>query len=117
MNARMILGAIALTMVAKVGSAAAQAPTQFDAKTFYQENCKKCHGVLGTPPKTMKEKFPKIVTFDAEFIAKRSVDSIATILTKGKGEDMKSFAAKLKPDERAAVAKYVHDLAEKKPTG
>ncbi|MGE5098427.1 MAG: c-type cytochrome [Deltaproteobacteria bacterium] len=90
--------------------AAAQAP---DAKTLYQENCKKCHGVLGTPPKTMKAKFPKIATFDAEFIAKHSVDSIVKVLTKGKNDDMKSFKDKMSPDEIKSVAEYVAELAAK----
>jgi mono/diheme cytochrome c family protein len=90
----------------------AQAP---DGKALYEENCRKCHGVRGTPPKTMKEKFPKIATFDAEFITKRSEDSVVKVLTKGvgKAEDMKSFKDKLSPEEMAAVAKYVHELALK----
>ena len=90
----------------------AQAP---DGKALYEENCRKCHGVRGTPPKTMKEKFPKIATFDAEFIAKRTDDSVVKILMKGvgKAEDMKSFKDKLSADEMAAVAKYVRELAVK----
>jgi len=31
----------------------------------------------------------------------------------GKAEDMKSFKDKLSPEEMAAVAKYVHELASK----
>ena len=89
---------------------AAQAP---DAKTLYDANCKKCHGVLGTPPKAMKEQYPKIATFNAEFIAKHSTDSIVTILTKGKGEDMKSFKSKMTAAEMAAIAGYVRELATK----
>ena len=92
--------------------AGAQAPTP-DGRALYQENCKKCHGVLGTPPKTMKAKFPKIATFNAEFITKHSVDSIVTVLTKGKNEDMKSFKDKLSPVEMKAVAEYVNELASK----
>ena len=90
----------------------AQAP---DGKALYEENCRKCHGVRGTPPKTMKEKFPKIVTFDEAFIQKRTDDSVVKILTKGvgKAEDMKSFKEKLSPEEMAAVAKYVRELALK----
>jgi mono/diheme cytochrome c family protein len=86
----------------------AQAP---DGKTLYEATCKKCHGALGLPPKTMKEQYPKIATFDGAFIAKHSLDSIVTIMTKGKGEDMKSFKGKLSPAEMMAIAKYVHDLA------
>ena len=90
--------------------AAAQAP---DGKALYDENCKKCHGVLGTPPKTMKTKYEKIATFDAAFIAKRTDDSVVKILMKGKGEDMKPFKDKMKMDEMMAVAKYVRELGSK----
>ncbi len=106
---------IALSLAASAAVVQAQAP---DAKTLYDSNCKRCHGVRGTPPQTMKAKYPKIAVFDAEFVAKHSVDSIAKVLTKGKNEDMKSFSDKLSKDEIAAVAKYVHELAEKaKPAG
>lgn len=82
-----------------------------DGKTLYEATCKKCHGVLGTPPKAIREQYPKVATFDATFIAKHSEDSIVTILTKGKGEDMKPFKGKLTPAEMVAIARYVHDLA------
>ena len=105
---------LALVLVAFAGARRvhAQAP---DGKALYEENCRKCHGVRGTPPKTMKEKFPKIATFDAEFIAKRSDDSVVKVLMKGvgKAEDMKSFKDKMSPEEMAAVAKYVRELAVK----
>ena len=87
---------------------------QDDAKALYDANCKKCHGVRGIPPKAMKAKFEKIATFDAEFIAKHSKDSIVKVLTKGKNEDMKSFKDKLTAEQMATVAAYVHDLATKK---
>jgi mono/diheme cytochrome c family protein len=89
---------------------AAQEP---DGKTLYQAQCKKCHGVLGTPPKTMKAKYKKIATFDADFISNRSNDSIIVVLKKGKGDDMKTFKEKLTPEEMAAVAAYVRELATK----
>ena len=82
-------------------------------KAPYEENCRKCHGVRGTPPKTMKAKFPKIVTFDAEFFEKRSDDSVVTVLTKGKNEDMKSFKDKLTHDQMVAVAAYIRSFATK----
>jgi mono/diheme cytochrome c family protein len=82
-------------------------------KAPYEENCRKCHGVLGVPPKTMKAKFPKIVTFDAAFFAKHSDDSVVTVLTKGKNEDMKSFKDKLTHGQMVAVAAYIRSLAKK----
>jgi mono/diheme cytochrome c family protein len=83
-----------------------------DAKVLFEANCKKCHGVLGVPPKAIKKKMDKIPTFDAEFLAKVSEDSVVKVLTKGgASEDMKSFKDKLTPAEMAAVAKYVRELA------
>ena len=107
---RLLLAGIVLAASGATTRAFAQAP---DGKALYDENCKKCHGAIGHPPKTMIAKFPKIATFDAAFIEKRSVDSITKVITKGKNEDMKSFKDKMKPDELAAVAKYVHELAQK----
>ena len=104
------IGAL-LAVSAALSTAAAQAP---DGKALYNENCRKCHGVIGTPPKTMQAKYPKIATFDDQFLAKHSQDSIVKVLVHGKGEDMKSFKDKLKPEEMEAVAKYVRELAEKK---
>lgn len=112
MKAHLIIAGVLLAGGGVLSRAAAQAPAP-DAKTLYQDNCRKCHGVLGTPPKTMKAKFPKIATFDAEFITKHSVDSIVKVLSKGKNEDMKSFKDKLSPDEMKAVAEYVSELASK----
>jgi mono/diheme cytochrome c family protein len=91
-----------------------QAP---DGKALYTDVCKKCHGVLGTPPQTMKKKYPKIASFDAEFLAKISEDSIVTVLTKGKGEDMDSVKDKMSAAEIRAVAKYVRELAARPKGG
>ena len=109
MKIRTMLAAIAVTSAVTASRAMAQA----DGKALYDEHCKKCHGVVGRPPKTMKEKFPKIYTFDAEFIKARSDDSVVKVLTKGKNEDMVSFKDKLKPDEMMAIAKYVRELGQK----
>ena len=83
-----------------------------DAKAVYDANCKKCHGVAGTPPKAMATMFPKIAAFDAAFFAKRSNDSLVTVLTKGKSAAMTSFKSKMTPAEMAAVAKYVRAFAK-----
>ena len=106
------LGALVVVLAASgaLSHASAQA---VDGKVVYEENCRKCHGVIGTPPVAMKKKFPKIATFDGKFIAARSDDSIVKVLTKGKGEDMVSFKDKITPAEMTAVAKYVRELASK----
>lgn len=82
-------------------------------KAPYEANCRKCHGVRGVPPKTMKAKFPKIATFDADFFSKRSDDSVVTVLTKGKGDDMKSFKEKMTHEQMVAVAAYIRDFVPK----
>ncbi len=110
MRIRTMMIALAFTSAATAGRAFAQGA---DGKAVYDENCKKCHGVIGNPPKTMKEKYSKIATFDAKFIEQRTDDSVKKILNKGKGEDMKSFKGKLTDDEIEAVSKYVHELAAK----
>lgn len=109
MKTPLLIFALVLGTVA-AASVQPQAP---DGKALYNENCRKCHGVIGTPPKAMKEKFPKIATFNAEFVAAHSQDSIVKILTKGKNEDMKSFKDKLNPDEMKAVAAYVLEIGAK----
>jgi Cytochrome c. len=82
-------------------------------KTPYEENCRKCHGVLGVPPKAMKAKFPKIMAFDAAFFAKRSSDSVVTVLTKGVDENMKSFRDKLSHSQMVAVAAYIRSFGQR----
>lgn len=111
MRAHLVLAGLLLAASSSgMATAAAQAP---DGKTLYNSTCRKCHGVIGTPPKTMKAKYPKIATFDEEFIAKRTDDSVVKVLMHGKGDDMKSFKDKLTPDDMVAVAKYVRELALK----
>lgn len=109
---KQIIVGLLVVLAAGARRAQAQAP---DGKALFDETCRKCHGVRGVPPKTMKEKFPKVATFDEAFIAKRSDDSLVKVMMNGvgKAEDMKSFKDKLTPAEMAAVAKYVRELALK----
>jgi mono/diheme cytochrome c family protein len=110
MTKHLVAVGLLLAVSGTVSRASAQA---VDGKVVYDENCKKCHGVIGTPPVAMKKKFAKIVTFDAKFLVGRSDDSIVKVLMKGKGEDMVSFKDKITPAEMTAVAKYVRELAAK----
>lgn len=94
------------------GVAVANAVADTSGKTAYDGNCKKCHGVAGVPPKTMMTKFPKIKTFDSEFFAKRSDDSVVTVLMNGSTKDMKSFKSKLSHEQMKAVADYIRSFAK-----
>jgi mono/diheme cytochrome c family protein len=110
---------LSMLIVLLVASGAVLAATaqEPDGKELYNANCKKCHGVIGTPPKTMKAKYEKIATFDADFIAKRTDDSVVKVLIKGKGDNMKSFKSKLSPPEMMAVARYVRELGTRSHPG
>ena len=113
MRERTVIAAITIVAAGAVFSLqyASAAPVQDPpGKVPYEENCRKCHGVRGIPPKTMKVKYDKIPNFDAEFFEKHSVDSIVKVLTKGKNENMKSFKAKLTPEEMKHVAEYLRSF-------
>jgi mono/diheme cytochrome c family protein len=111
MMKRVVLAGLVFAASAVVSNAGAQT---VDAKAVYDAQCRKCHGVAGTPPKAMATKFPKIAPFDAAFFAKRSDDSVVKVLTKGKDENMVSFKDKMTPAEMLAVAKYTREFAVKK---
>ena len=84
-----------------------------DGKQLYLKNCKQCHGVLGEPTKAAQRKYEHIASFvDPAFFARRSEDSIVTVLKNGKGRDMKSFTDKLSDSEMHAVARYIRTLAK-----
>ena len=119
MTTRSMLAIIATAAIGCAYGGRLASASQFEqqqepaGKAPYEANCRKCHGVRGVPPKTMKAKYPKIATFDAEFFAKRSDDSVVTVLTKGKGDDMKSFKSKLTHDQMVAVAAYIREFVPK----
>ena len=56
------LAAIGLVIAAS-GALSRASAQGVDGKVVYDENCKKCHGVIGVPPVAMKKKFPNIATF------------------------------------------------------
>lgn len=108
----MLRAVVAACLTLMLAARAVPAQAGVDAKALYDENCRKCHGVRGTPPKAMKAKFPKIETFDAAFFAKRSDDSVVKVLTKGQSDDMKSFKDKMSADQMLLVAKYIREMAK-----
>lgn len=82
-----------------------------DGKAVYDLHCKKCHGATGKPSAAMKKLLPELPVWDAGFWAQRSDDQIVQVLINGKGKSMKPFRDVLKPEEMAAVAKYIRTLA------
>ena len=104
-----LIVSLGLLLAASATVASAQAA---DGKTLYDANCKKCHGVAGTPVAVMVKKFPKLMPFDAAFFANRTDASIATIIEKGTGKGMKAIPALTTDAERLAVAKYMRTLGK-----
>jgi mono/diheme cytochrome c family protein len=83
--------------------------------TVYEKSCKMCHGADGTPSAPMLKMMPTLPTLNAKFMANRSEDSVVNVLTKGSANGkMKPFKGKLTPEEMAAVAKYVKEMAKVK---
>jgi cytochrome c6 len=96
-------------------AAAAQAPAQAaapDGKALYEKNCRMCHGAQGVPADAMVKMMGKIPAFNAAFATTHSRDSVAKDIEHGVGK-MKGFKDKLSREEMEAVAKYVHEMAEK----
>lgn len=109
---------LALLIIGLVAAAPLAAQDAGGSAELYRAHCRKCHGVRGIPPKTIRKKMEKIKTFDAAFLAEYGEKDIVKVLTSGgKSEDMKSFAEKLTPEQMAALAKYVRELATKNSTG
>ena len=108
-----VAGAFTVVIGAYASHVAAAATSRQDppGKAPYEENCRKCHGVRGVPPKNMKAKYEHIATFNAEFFEKHSTDSVVRVLTNGKNEDMKSFKDKLTHEQMVAIDAYIRSLA------
>ncbi len=85
----------------------AQAP---DGKAVFDAHCRKCHGTTGRPTPAMKKLLPELPVWDAAFFDKRSEEDVVAVLLNGKGKNMKPFKELLKPEEMAAVARYIRTL-------
>ena len=94
-----------------VASSAVAAAQGADGKALYDANCKKCHGATGAPSAAIKKMNPKIEVFDAAFFAKRTDADLVKGIAEGK-DKMKPFKDKMKPDEIAAVAKYMRTVGK-----
>lgn len=108
------LGVLAPALLLMTGSLLAQGAP--DAKQIYDRDCRKCHGVRGTPPQAMKRIMPTMPTFDAALLAKISDDSIVAVLKHGKGENMKPFTT-LTAEEMKSLARYIRELGSKPAPG
>ena len=107
---RMLLGAgFILALGFGPSKVLAQAP---DGAALYRQNCRSCHGLRGVPPQRMVAIYPTLKSLaDSAYLRGRSADSIAAVMRRGAGRDMKSFADRLSPAEIAAIAKFVKTLA------
>ncbi len=95
------------SIAAHAAASSAQTP---DGKALFETHCQKCHGPRGHPSAGMKKLLPELPTWDAAFFRKRTEEDVLRVLQSGKGKNMKSFADRLTPEERSAVAKYIRTL-------
>lgn len=95
---------VAALMAALLAPAASAA----DGKALYEAKCAMCHGKDGVAKPMAKgsRSFN-----DPEYQKAESADSIAALVTAGKGK-MPAYADKLKDEEIRAIATYVKTLAK-----
>lgn len=113
---RILLAIVTLSLSAAAQSATAQEPATPDGAALYRQHCRSCHGARGKPSQQMSGVYPSLVTLtDSAVQAKFTVESVAALLTKGNGKEMKPFADKLSKDEIQAVAEFVKTLKPAAP--
>ncbi len=113
MRDKMLVVSSALLLVALwAGPARAQeeAAGTPDAAALFKSQCAACHGEAGVP--TPMGKMLKAPDLSAPERADISTDSIATVISQGKGQ-MKGFADRLSEAEIKALAEYVQGLVKK----
>jgi mono/diheme cytochrome c family protein len=87
---------------------------QFDAKVFYGQQCKKCHGGdgAGTDGRTT---FPDIPDFTSKSWHKERTDAqLEVSILEGKGNAMPPFSQKLGEEEAKSLRKLVRRFAEER---
>ena len=108
------LGLAAGTILALGWGAPRAAAQEPDGAALYRQNCRSCHGGTGVAPARMVALYPTLKTLaDSAFLRGRSVDSIAAVIRRGAGKDMKPFADRLSSQEILAIARFVKTLANK----
>ncbi len=87
-----------------------KASTAPDGAALFKAQCAACHGEAGVP--TPMGKMLKAPDLSAPERADISADSIAAVISKGKGQ-MKGFGDRLSEAEIKALAEYVKTLVKK----
>ena len=121
---RTVLAASAFLAATVAGAGATTPPVglplvaaQADGKMLFLKHCRTCHGATGVPSKQSIAKYKNIHSLaDAEFMAKRSDDSIVVVIRKGVNneKEMKGFDGKLTTDEMRSIAQYARTLSTRK---
>jgi mono/diheme cytochrome c family protein len=101
-------------LVLLLASAALAQDAKPDGRALYNTKCATCHGRSGKArPDLAKKGTPDLN--DPAWQKLATNDEIRDVIAKGVGESaMKAFAAELKPEEIAAVVKYVRSLVPAK---
>ena len=79
--------------------------------TVYREHCRRCHGNFGDARRASRMADRRVDLGSALYRDTTAVDTIKTVIAKGKGR-MKGYAAQLGPTDLEAVTSYVLALPE-----
>lgn len=110
----------ALMIAILLGFVSSEAPPralhvqQADGKAVWDQSCKTCHGVKGTPAPSMKRIMTKLPVLDSALVSTLSMESVIDVVTNGKGT-MKPLSKRLTPEQVTAVSKYLFELTNAKP--
>jgi len=107
------VGALAyLSLSVFPGRSLTAAPREQDVKQIYLDKCSVCHGEDGAA-KTAKGRKLKMKDIRTPEVQKLTPAEWATVVTKGKGQDMDSFEKELGADTCKKLADYMRDLSKK----
>lgn len=108
----MLRSALALSMILSVPLPALAADV--DGKAVYGKNCANCHGPDGLGQTPAGKALKTVSLVDPQWTAPGALPKIEAAIRDGVPR-MPPMKAKLTPDEIAAVAAYVQQLAGGKP--
>lgn len=109
-----LIAAMLIGFVASDGPPRTPQVQQATGKTVWDQSCKKCHGVKGTPAAAMKRMMPKLPVLDSALVSTLSIETVQGVVANGKGT-MKPLSTPLTPEQITAVSKYLFELTNAKP--
>ena len=98
----------AMVALASASALEAQQPADSSA-AIYARSCAACHGPSGTPKATMAGQMTDFA--NAQTMSTVADSVMLRILSDGKGRIMPAFKARLTPEQRNALVRYIRTLS------